>query len=213
MKLSAAKPGQVVKNSRNGSFYRFERIERGKARIWPLELFPTGLLLSKPTPTLVECDIQVDVVGAWADPMVVEGKPTHSRGVYENELCRLELELTVLHEQYEALPVNGKGKQSRGSFANKVKNVEMRLVTLKRGLGFSGSENARHTAVPRVKPRFAVRAFVLVPSGRPAQVMSLHRVGGGTYASLRISGMDGMTTAKVPVEVLRPYAESTLCTH
>ena len=54
MRLGSAEPESVVKNVGNGSFYRFERPDRGRARIRPLELFPNGRLIAKPADTLVD---------------------------------------------------------------------------------------------------------------------------------------------------------------
>lgn len=213
MKLASARQGQVVRNTRNGSFYRFEGLQQGRVRILPLELFPNRLLLEKPTPTTVNADLEVEVIGDWEDGMVVEGKPGASRGVYERELLRLEQELPELLATYEGLPKAGKGHESRGSWANKVKCCRQRIATLKRGLGFIGDSVA---LVARVeKPTIAVRAgdLVLMPSGRAAQVTAKPVVvGDQLYAPLRMMVADQALTAMAPVEVMRPWADARLCT-
>jgi hypothetical protein len=212
MKLASARSGHVVRNTKNGSHYRFERLERGKARIFPLELFPNGLLIAKPTPTLVEPDLDVLAVGAWVEGMVVEGAPSHSRRVYENELVRLEGEIVVLRAEYEALPKGGTGKQSRGSFANKVKNVERRIATLKQGLGFVEGRRIHTAAVVVASADFERGQLVQVPSGRPAKVMGFQAMGDSTYVKVKTMFKGAPVMAALPGEVLRDWSQSSLCT-
>lgn len=210
MKLASVQAGVVVRNTRNGSFYRFEKMEKGKARIWPLELFPTGLLISKPTPTLIDQEIEVEVVGPWHDRMVVEGKPSHSRRVYENELVKLRAKLVELQRDYANLPVGGKGKLSKGSWANKLKNVQMRMETLKLGLGFSGDDTAMRVPTVKVKHPFKLQGYVLTPSGGRGRVLAYRKVGSGTYATLQLA--DDVQVG-VPVEILRPWETVGQCTY
>lgn len=213
LKLVTAAPGQVVRNANNGSHYRFEgRLEHGKARIFPLELFPNGLLIAKPTPTTVEGDIEVIVVGIWTEDLVVEGKPDKSRRVYEKELLRLEGELPELERQYEELPRSGTGKSSRGSHANKVKNVRMRIATLKRGLGFVDSSQMVHTAVETSELAYECDDLVQVPSGRIAKVTGFQPMGDQTYVQVITLFSGAAVRAALPCEVLRPAHEARLCT-
>lgn len=211
MKLVQAQANSVVRNTRNGSHYQVERPERGKVRIWPLELFPNGLLINKPAPTLVEPDLEVVLVGPWVEGMRVEGKPSQPREVYEDELVGLERRVVELRLAYEALPRSGTGKLSRGSFANKVKNVERRIGVLKRGLGFV--EGAA-TVVQEAPATLAVAVGMVcqVPSGRPAKLLDFREVGNTTYAKIQVGSASGPIRPLVPCEVLRPFDEARLCT-
>lgn len=211
MKISSAQTGQVVRNTRNSSHYRFERMERGKARIFPLELFPTGLLLAKSTPTLVEPDLDVVTVGAWHEDMVVAGTPKHSRKVYERELLREQQRLIELYAQYEQLPSSGKGKLSRGSWANKIKSCEIRVKMLERGLGFVPTEAITATVEPTVAPRFIRGGLVQVPSGLIARVEGLKPMGDTTYATVTTIFRGNRVQAALPCEVLRDAQVSRLC--
>lgn len=212
MKLASAKADQVVRNTNNASHYRFERLERGKARIWPLELFPNGLLISKPTPTLVESDINVAVIGMWTEDMVVEGKPSCSRRVYENELVKLELRMVELEAGYELLPAAGKGKQSRGSWKNKLNNCEARIVTLKRGLGFVDSTLMMHAQVEDAALDLKKNDKVQMPSGRIGAVVGFQPMGDQTYVKVKTMLKQVIVTAAVPYEVLRPAHQARFCT-
>lgn len=211
MKLSTVQSGQVVRNTKNGSHYRFERIERGKARIFPLELFPTGLLLSKSTPTLVDGDIDVVVIGPWIEDMVVEGTPTHSRSVYERELLRKQICLVELRDAYDALPSNGKGRQSRGSWQNKVKNCAMRVDMLQRGLGFVPTTAATVTVEATDVAAFSRGQLVQAPSGRIAKIIKLTPMGNTMYAKVATVFRGARIEANLPCEVLRDAQQSRLC--
>lgn len=212
VKLASAQPDQVVRHARNGSHYRFERLERGRARIWPLELFPNGLLISKPTPTLIDADIEVVLIGDWADDMVVEGKPSASRRVYENELVRLEALLIEYEQAYEALPPSGVGVQSRGSWANKVKCTRSRIEVLKRGLGFVDQSNAVQAQVEHAAVGWSIGQFAQIPSGRIAEITGFRAMGDQTYVTIRTRVNGGFIEASIPNEVLRPAHFSRLCT-
>lgn len=212
MKLVSAQPGQVVRNVNNGSHYRFERQERSKVRIWPLELFPNGLLIPKPTPTTIEPDLEVLSLGMWYEGMTVEGQPTRSRRVYEKELVRRERELPELRAQYEALPRSGTGEQSRGSFANRVKYCEMRIEVLKRGLGFTNATPVRATELPDELPSLSRGDLVQVPSGRPAKVLGFQAMGDQTYVKIKTMFQGAALEAALPCEVLRDWSQASLCT-
>lgn len=212
MKLSQAKRDQVVRNVRNGSHYRMERMERGKVRIYSLELFPTGLLIPKPTPTVVEPDLEVVLIGPYVEGMTVEGKPTKSRKVYEKELLARERELAELRVTYEELPRSGVGALSRGSWANKVKAAETRVRTLKTGLGFVPSSSQQAVAIVDEEPRFSRGQKVQVPSGRLGLVMGLQPMGDTIYASVKTVFQGATVEASLPCEVLRDAQQSRLCT-
>lgn len=211
MKLASAQAGQVVRNVKNGSHYRFERLERGKVRIWPLELFPNGRLIVKPTPTLVEADIEVVFIAPWSDDLVVEGKPSKSRAVYERQLIARERELLELRAEYDRLPKSGKGHASRGSFANKVKSAEIRVRTLKLGLGFTGRKAVHEPTVP-LDSSYQPGEVVQVPSGRMAVIVSFAPMGDTIYAMIRMRIRGSIVETGVPYEILRPQSQSRLCT-
>lgn len=211
MKLATVQPGQVVRNTKNGNHYRFERIERGRARIFPLELFPTGLLLAKSTPTIVDGDIEVVLVGPWIENMVVEGAPTRSRKVYEKELLRKQILLVELRSDYDALPSSGIGVVSRGSWANKVKNCAIRVDMLQRGLGFVPTTTATVAVEFTATPQFSRGQLVQAPSGRIGKVMKLIPMGDTTYAKVATVFRGHRIEANLPCEVLRDAQQSRLC--
>lgn len=201
-----------MRNTANGSHYRFERIEAGRVRIRPLELFPNGLLIAKPTPTTVDPDIDVIVVGAWTEQMVVEGKPSSSRRVYENELVRLEGELVELEAAYLLLPVNGKGKESRGSWANKVKCCRARIETLKLGLGFVDATAKLEVRAEPEDIAFEKDQIVQLPSGRAATVDGFQPMGDQTYVKVHTVYNGTTIKAALPAEVLRCASQARVCT-
>lgn len=172
MELNQATTNQVVRNVKNGSHYRVDRPEKSRIRIRPLELFPTGLLVPKPTDTLVAPDIAVLLVGIWFEGMRVEGRPSATAEAYERELAERRAQLVQLMEGYEALPINGKGVQSRGSWANKINNCRARIEVLEQGLA-TPEPRAKVLKVRDSGPGFGRGSHVLLPSGRVGQVMSL----------------------------------------
>lgn len=187
-------------------------MEAGRARIWPLELFPNGLLIAKPTPTTIDPDIDVIVIGSWQERMLVDGKPSNSRRVYENELVREEARLLELVAAYELLPISGKGKQSRGSWANKVKCCRQRIVTLKRGLGFV-DETAKLTVGPELEAvAFDRGQIVQLPSGRAAKVDGFQPMGDQTYVQVETTFNGETVRAALPAEVLRCASAARVCT-
>lgn len=214
MKLAQARTGQVVRNANNGkSYYRYENQAGDKIRIWPLELFPNGLLLMKPAPTTVDSDIEVVLIGSWEDGMRVEGSPSKPRAAYEKQLVELEAELPQLRAMYEALPKSGSGTDSRGSFMNKVKTAEKRVATLKRGLGFIEEPADLLTVVEEeAVADYEPGEFVQVPSGRRAKVEGLQRMGGSTYVKVKTVFQGAAVEAALPCEVLRPWDQARLCT-
>ena len=185
MKLREATEGLVVRNSRNGSYYRFERMEGTRCRIRPLELFPNGLLIAKPTDTIVEPDLLVDAVGEWSEEFVVADVPSHV-------LRRCTAELEVKREKYAELQKQAEliAPKERGSHANKVKAVADRIATLERGL----QERATLAPVEQVVARVAeleVGSLVRLPSGRPALLLRLQEKDGDVYAKIRCHRVNG----------------------
>ena len=210
MRLSTVGPGQVVKNVNNGSFYLTEQMERGRMKIRPLELFPNGMLISKPAPTLVDADIEVMLVGPWADGMVVEGKPSRSRADYEQELLCARRDLGVLEQEYDELPRDGRGKLSRGSHANKLRAKRLRIDALHQGLGLAGRSPAPTQAQSAVTwPH--VQTAVQLPSGLPAVVVGLRPVGDTMYARCRTRVRGALMEVEAPSQVLRPFAMASIC--
>lgn len=200
MKLSSAREGQVVRNVDNGSHYRYERPEKGRVRIWPLELFPNGLLIAKPTPTIVDPNLDVVFVAMWTDGMRVEGKSSHSRRTYEAELAKREIDLVGLLAEYEKLPVSGIGKQSRGSWSNKIKNCQARIETLRLGLA-EPTTDALAVTTQDEAPRYRKDDLVHLPSGLPGRVQSVR----GTTALVRTRYEQQFLQMPVPFEVLAPW--------
>lgn len=213
MRLGSAGEDDVVRNTNNGSFYRFARLEKSRARIRPLEHFPNGCLIPKPTDTLVDSDLMVALIGPWHDGMVVEGNPTHGRVHYETELTEQIEKLVGLEIAYEALPVGGVGKQSRGSWANKLKNTRMRIEVLEAGLAEHETEVRIEKPMDEViLPRLALRDVVQLPSGLPAQILDFSKVGVVPYARVRTRSQMGVLEGSMPLSVLRPWAMAHLCT-
>lgn len=222
MRLSAAGTDDVVRNRRNKSFYRFERAEGERSRIWPLELFPNGLLIPKSQPTIVDADLEVDPVAQWQDDLVVEGKPNKPRAKYEIELEDAEARLLMLQEAYDLLPSNGVGVQSRGSHANKIKAVQARIANIKRGLGeivaiplpygrylddvvdAAAKLQVDHVPIPQYLPK----TLVQLASGLPGVVLAQH--GAAIQVGTRWQGY--RVTATVPAETVRPWALARLGT-
>ena len=208
MKLYTALPGQVCRNVDNGSHYRYERPERGRVRIYPLELFPNGRLIPKPTPTIVSPDLEVMSVGFWVENMQVEGKPDHTRATYERQLADKRAELVRLEAAFLALPASGVGKLSRGSWANKLKNCRHRISTLELGLAELTEDQIQVVHADRVLPSFHRRDLIQLPSGRPGRI---ERVLGPQAEVLTYFGGTTMT-AKIPVAALHPWSEARLAT-
>lgn len=216
MRLGSASEHDVVRNATNGSFYRFARPERGRARIRPLEHFPNGRLIPKPTDTLVSADLLVALVGPWREGMLVADPPERARAAYAAELMIRRADLVGLEAAYELLPVNGKGKQSRGSWANKLKNCRSRIENLERGLEAIDPEEEVGSAEPEIAALgLRRRDVVLLPSGWPGQITGISvAVGAAPTAMVRTrhAGDGVLLTVPVPLEVLRPWSDSRLCT-
>jgi len=168
MQLSDVDPGSVVRNIQNSNFYRYERPSQDRARIRPLELFPNGLLIAKPTDTIVAAGLEVELIGPWSEGLVVSGAKGKAREVYERERVRLQQQLSVL--QSEALLIPPK---ARGSHANRVKAVKGRLAALYRGLEDLGTEPIQIDMHKLSAPAFRLKQTVVMPSGVQAQFLGL----------------------------------------
>lgn len=202
MRLAEAGAEEVVQNAGNRSFYRMVRPEGNRARIRPLELFPNGLLIEKPTDTIVEADLEVRFVAIWTSDLVVahqgEGR---SRRAYERELAKLEAKLDGLLEEYRRLAPG-----QRGSHANKVKACQRRILVIRRGLEIREVNTDRPPLETTLA--FRVRQAVQLPSGKPAVV--LNAVGAGFQVAAR--GDNGILSLTIPSECLRPLIHRHLGT-
>jgi hypothetical protein len=213
LRLVDGSTGQVYRNDNNGSFYRYEgQVADQRVRIFSLELFPNGLLISKPTPTTVGGDIEVTLVGPWREDMVVQGRSRRSRRALEDELVRLERQLPELLRQYDELSRSGTGEQSRGSFANKIKSTRLRIDTLKRGLGFVGAAAVVSPVIQSADVGWQTGQRAQVPSGRIAVIEGFVPMGDTVYAQLKTVFQGAAVMAALPCEVLRPAREARLCT-
>jgi hypothetical protein len=208
LKLSQCTEGQVVRNANNGNHYRYERPERSRIRIRPLELFPNGILIPKPTDTHVDPDIEVQLLGDWCHGMAVEGKPTHCRATYERELAKCLLDLDTLRIAYDLLPPAGKGKESRGSWANKIKNCDGRIAVLRAGLEERLDLAPKLSIKVERRTHFRHRDIVQLPSGLPAKILQIR----GTNVTVLTRSLGETYVGTVPVEILRPWAQARLAT-
>jgi hypothetical protein len=175
VRLADAKPGQVVRNTGNKRFYRFERPEDGRSRIRPLEHFPNGLLVPKAADTTVSPDLKVVLVGPWHDHMVILGRPEKTCEQYEAEHAELQARLAGLLQIDSAIERDARGSYSKGSHANRIRAVRERIEALERGL-------ADVTDIPVIELsdepfRFTAGQLVLLPSGRPARVTQVANKG------------------------------------
>lgn len=205
MQLSECAQGDVVQNVGNHSFYRYERPEGDRSRIRPLELFPNGLLIAKPTDTIVESDLLVRHVGPWTDSMFVQLQPgdVRQRKTYEREQ---ERKMDMLQKlQAEALVIDPK---QRGSHANKIKAVVVRLEALNRGLSDTPHGTALQPVDSPDQPRFMIRDVVQLPSGQPARFLGNVNTTLGSLAAVATSH----SAYYVDPGVLRPISERWVST-
>lgn len=177
VKLSEAREGDVVRNRRNGSFYRYERPESNRTRIRPLELFPNGRLIPKSADTIVESGLEVDAVGRWPDDeeigfFVEEEGAERLRPSCEAELLTKQEELTVLEAEMLTIDPNAHG--GRGSHANKIKAVARRVESLEKGLAERSKDvTVATSSVEEASPLWNLKDFVQLPSGLPAIVLGV----------------------------------------
>lgn len=221
MKLSDATAGLVVRNDRNGSYYRFERSEGDRSRIRPLEHFPNGLLIPKPAPTTVSASLEVSALSPWHDgdyrvhEAVAPRVAAKRREKYETTLAQCVVEVESLRVEYEALPVDGIGKESRGSHQNKIKAVETRIDAIQRGLAEHDPAEALECVqdVMAPRPEFGIHDLVQVPSGYPALVTAMQEQDGSWVAAISMKDSSGAAlVAALPCRVLRPWSFSRVGT-
>lgn len=209
MKLMDAQDGLVVRNERNGHFYRFVRREGRRVRIRPLELFPNGLLQEKTTDTIVEPDLEVAAIGDWTEGLYVQARSSKSRATYERELAKAQDDLLSL--EAEMLVISPK---ERGSHANKIKSKAVRIDTLRKGLADrpedTGFTSAR-TVSEIVEDAFKEQDLVLLPSDRPAKLLKIVRSPDKTVASLVTRNDQGeLHRCELPVHTLVPYRHARM---
>lgn len=200
MKLSESKTGDVVKNSANSNFYRYEAPAEDRARIRPLELFPNGLLIAKPTDTIVAADIDVEYIGTWSDGLQVSGVKGRKRELYEAERQQLILQLQVL--EAEALVIE---PNRRGSHANRVKAAQTRLAALNRGLEDLGTEPMQIDMALLKVPAFKLKQTVVMPSGTLARFLGLLPQDNQLLATVMCRKEGNNMLLQVDPAALRPY--------
>jgi hypothetical protein len=204
MQLAECESGDVVQNQANRNFYRYERPESDRSRIRPLELFPNGLLVAKPTDTIVEADLLVRFVARWQDPLFVQVQPGDAR---KRRTCEIERErkMTELAKlQAEAEVIDPK---QRGSHANKVKAVITRLDALNRGL-MEAPDNGLAVTDEPMPPRFQLKQVVQLPSGAAAMFMGSVQTSLGSLATVR----NAVGSFHVAPEVLAPIEHRWMST-
>lgn len=196
MQLRDATAGQVVRNCRNLRFYRYIRAEGQRVRIRPLELFPNGLLQEKTTDTIVESDLEVELVGDWSEGLYIESKGGRGRVAYERELARLV-------EQEEALLAEAEtiDPKERGSHANKVKSVVDRLKVVRQGLAEPPEDRKLCKVRKDRKGASVVATSMQLPSGLPARVLGVKR----DVAQIEVKGPSGILNLELSFDVLKPW--------
>lgn len=127
MKLGDTKPDQIVKNTGNRRLYKMVENLEDRTRIRPLEIFPNGLVVQKPTDTIVASDIDVQVIGLWTDEKLIRvvgvKKQTEP---FLKELATRRDKLAVLEAEL--------GVSNKGAHAMKLMAIRTRIETLERGL-------------------------------------------------------------------------------
>lgn len=197
MRLEHGVPGTVYQNEGNGSYYVFVQTlpQKNAARIWPLEVFPNGLLIKKPMRTNVPMSAEVTKVGEWSEDLIVRKRPDSEP--FRQELVSLHLKLKEHLEVYARLDPSGKGKLSRGSYRNKIINVERRIAALRKGLGL---DQVTETVC---STRFKKGDEARLPSGQTALVRGFAVVGGETYVKVKLPQSPRSAKATlVPQELL-----------
>lgn len=212
MLLVEAHAEQVVRNRKNSSYYRFVTLVDHRVRIRPLELYPNGLLIEKTADTIVESDLEVDIVGIWVDDFFVDDpRAPRLHDTYAQELDRKCQEQSALEAEYKVID-----PKERGSHANKVKAVVGRVIALERGLA---KRMVKATTVTNIEKStiktFMDRSLVQLPSGLPAMVISTVKLTSDArpYAKIRAKASDGKVVPLTVVqECLRPYKHRFMAT-
>jgi hypothetical protein len=205
MRLSESRQGDVVKNCRNHSFYRYEKPESNRTRIRPLELFPNGLLIEKSADTIVESSLEVNLVGRWSHEFFVdEPAAERLRSSYHTEWRRKQEELVVL--EAEMLTIDPK---SRGSHANKVKAVARRVRSLEMGLAERSKDATVIASIANsIGPLWRARDFVQLPSGLPAIVIGAR----DSLIEICTKTPQGRIVVQLQSDCLRPLEHRNLAT-
>lgn len=196
MQLGECVKDDVVQHVHNRKFYRYDKPEGERTRIRPLELFPNGLLVCKPTDTIIDSDLIVQWIGRWTDSLYVppsQGQPQSIQSL-ERERVLVMRELVELEAEMLTIAPN-----KRGSHANKVKAKAVRLAALNTGLFRESPLDT--TAIVEESPvvRFAQLDVVELPSGMAARYLGLVQTGAGTLAKIKTATL----IFHVPPEVLR----------
>lgn len=173
VKLSEASEGDVVKNKRNGSYYRYEHPESNRTRIRPLELFPNGLLIPKSADTIVESNLEVEMMGQWSEEFYVQDESAERlKTSFRAEFVQKREILKVLEAELLTIDPNKHG--GRGSHVNKIKAVARRVESLERGLA-ERSEDVQiaNSSADIQSPLWEPKDFVQLPSGLPGIVIDV----------------------------------------
>ncbi len=198
-----------MRNCRNGSYYRYERPEKSRSRIRPLELFPNGLLIPKSADTIVEPKLEVKLVGRWTDEFFVEPTmPEKVKSAFAEELDHKRVQLAELEAQMATVDPNAHG--GRGSHANKIKAVARRVESLERGLVARPKDTAiQKGATVKTTCAFKLRDYVQLPSGLPAIVLGTE----GQSVQIGTKTRTGAVLKQpVPAQMLRPLEHRHLAT-
>lgn len=209
MRLAEGREGEVVRNRRNGSYYRYERPEANRTRIRPLELFPNGLLIPKSADTIVESTLEVDRIGRWCDEFFVDEPSAEKlRDTYSTELQQKREELVVLEAEMATIDPNKHG--GRGSHANKIKAVVRRVESLERGLAERSKDvKVISSSDEQTEDRFKPKQLVQLPSGLPGIIVGAV----GTQVSVGMKTPTGQKLVRpLDPSVLRPLEHRYLAT-
>lgn len=195
-----------MRNRRNGSFYRFVRPEGQRVRIRPLELFPNGLLIEKTADTIVDSDLQVDMVAEWTEEVYVEVPENVAAQLRVASVAQLEqkqAELVIL--EAEMITMDPKG---RGSHANRIKACRWRVEVLTRGLAEPTQDISSVSRNDAAAPHFDAGTIVQLPSGQPGKVES----SAGPVANILTHVAGIVASVPVPMEILRPWHSRSIAT-
>lgn len=140
VKLKDAKVGHIVRNARNRRLYKMVGNLEGKTRIRPLEVFPNGLVVQKPTDTIVASDIEVHCIGKWDDdaPIIITGVK-RQREPFVRELSRVQESLSQLESKTTVT--------NKGAHAMKIMAMRARIKVLERGLAPAPTTGAQAISI------------------------------------------------------------------
>lgn len=210
VRLADASQGDVVRNQKNGSYYRYERPDSNRTRIRPLELFPNGLLIPKSADTIVEPHLEVEYVGRWSEAFFVDTEVSEKgKRQFTEELTAKRDQLTQLEAEMATVDPNAHG--GRGSHVNKIKAVARRVESLERGLAARPKdvEVQKRAATKLDDVIFQPKSFAQLPSGLPAMVIANE----ANLVKIGCKGKDGeVIRCTVPPQTLRPLEHRHLAT-